>query len=354
MAINVYCGVMGSGKSYEVVSGPILHAISSGRRVVTNVDGISGERIQEYLVRKRGIRVDSLGAVVHVTNDRIKQPSFFPDLESPDAEFVVRPGDLVAIDEAWRFWGTDSGKIQDEHMQFFRMHRHMVDPITGLSCDVALMTQDISGLHRALRAVIEMSFRMHKLKSLGIQNGYRVEMYEGWKHNAKTRTGTFVKRYDAEIFPLYQSYAGSSGTEAMIDKRQNVLANVKLLVFLGVLFALSISGVVYAWRFFSGPRSVVTSAAPVPGESASSPAAPVAPRPTIPAVSGEWRAVGRISANGVHWVVVADGLGRLRVESPAAFVGSGIAMVGDVDGQRVTAWSGPVQSAGLLGSEVAK
>ncbi|ALJ71102.1 Zona occludens toxin [Burkholderia pseudomallei] len=250
MAINVYCGVMGSGKSYEVVSGPILHAISSGRRVVTNVDGISGERIQEYLVRKRGIRVDSLGAVVHVTNDRIKQPSFFPDLESPDAEFVVRPGDLVAIDEAWRFWGTDSGKIQDEHMQFFRMHRHMVDPITGLSCDVALMTQDISGLHRALRAVIEMSFRMHKLKSLGIRNGYRVEMYEGWKHNAKTRTGTFVKRYDAEIFPLYQSYAGSSGTEAMIDKRQNVLANVKLLVFLGVLFALSISGVVYAWRFF--------------------------------------------------------------------------------------------------------
>lgn len=252
MAINVYCGVMGSGKSYEVVSGPILHAISSGRRVVTNVDGISGERIQEYLVRKRGIRVDSLGAVVHVTNDRIKQPSFFPDLESPDAEFVVRPGDLVAIDEAWRFWGTDSGKIQDEHMQFFRMHRHMVDPITGLSCDVALMTQDISGLHRALRAVIEMSFRMHKLKSLGIRNGYRVEMYEGWKHNAKTRTGTFVKRYDAEIFPLYQSYAGSSGTEAMIDKRQNVLANVKLLVFLGVLFALSISGVVYAWRFFLG------------------------------------------------------------------------------------------------------
>jgi zona occludens toxin len=35
MAINAYTGLMGSGKSYEVVSSVILPAVKSGRRVVS-------------------------------------------------------------------------------------------------------------------------------------------------------------------------------------------------------------------------------------------------------------------------------------------------------------------------------
>lgn len=37
MPINIYTGLMRSGKSYEVVSEVIVPAIRKGRRVVTNV-----------------------------------------------------------------------------------------------------------------------------------------------------------------------------------------------------------------------------------------------------------------------------------------------------------------------------
>jgi zona occludens toxin len=182
-------------------------------------------------------------------------------------------------------------------------------------------------------------------------------MYEGWKHNAKTRTGTFVKRYSADVFPLYQSYVGGAGVEASIDRRQNVFASVRLWVFLGVLLLISVSGLFYAWRFFAGHGGSASGRGGVAGvdATASMPGSSAQPvRPAVPAVSSQWRAVGRISANGVSWAVVADGRGRLRVESPAAFMGVGVAMVGEVDGQRVTSWSGAIAGTGTLGGEVTK
>ena len=41
MAINVYTGLPGSGKSYEVVSEVIAKQVAAGRRIVTNIDGIN-------------------------------------------------------------------------------------------------------------------------------------------------------------------------------------------------------------------------------------------------------------------------------------------------------------------------
>ncbi|MGL6044886.1 MAG: zonular occludens toxin domain-containing protein, partial [Vogesella sp.] len=157
MAINAYVGLQGSGKSFEVVSSVILDAVFQGRRVVTNVAGINEDRIHEYLVNKREADAEKLGQIIHVENDRILQPQFFPDEEKPELESVVLGGDLVAIDEAWRFWGTDSGKLTHEHMQFFRMHRHYVHAQTAVACDVVLMTQDITGLHRSVKNVVEFT-----------------------------------------------------------------------------------------------------------------------------------------------------------------------------------------------------
>jgi zona occludens toxin len=53
--------------------------------------------------------------------------------------------------------------------------------------------------------------------------------------------------------------------------------------------------------------------------------------------------VGILQAEGNRWVVVADQLGRLRVESPSMFSGEGMAIVGNIDGQTVTRWSGTME-----------
>ncbi len=347
MAINCYCGLQGSGKSYEVVSSVILEAVSQGRRVVTNVSGIDEDRIHEYLVNKRDADTEKLGCIVHVTNDRITQPQFFPDEEKAELESVVQGGDLVAVDEAWRFWGTDLGKLSHEHMQFFRMHRHYVHPETSVACDVALMTQDVTGLHRSVKNVIEFTFRMQKHKSLGLAKRYRVDIHEGWKINGKTRIDHRQKSYDPEIFPLYQSYAGGQGTESAIDKRQNILGNRTLWMYAGGFVVLSIISGVSIWRFFH-PTAAESSRPP------SATASPVAaPQPSVSKanplpMSDSWRIVGEYQSGTDRWVVVSDEAGRLRVESPSVFTSFGPVMVGDVDGARVARWTGRIPRAPIV------
>ncbi|MFM0318156.1 zonular occludens toxin domain-containing protein [Paraburkholderia nemoris] len=352
MAINAYCGVMGSGKSYEVVQGPLLDAIASGRRVVTNVDGINEAKIHDYLGGKGRGDPSRFGAVVHVRTDDMTKPGFFPvEHEAADGATVtpgfVEPGDLLVVDEAWKLWASDK-KISDEHMAFFRMHRHFTHPQTGIACDVVLMIQGIADLHRKIKEVVELSFRMHKLKSLGFASKYRVEMYEGWKQNGKTRVGTFVRHYSKGIFPLYKSYAGAGGTEAKVDKRQNVLANKTLWAIVVVGAVGSYVSVHFLWSFFHRAAHGATAAAVPPsavsltpaGASASVATGGLATGAIKPVFSESWRIVGSYSGPGRSWVVVADNAGRLRMESPSMFQNTGVVRVGTIDGEQVSTFSG--------------
>ncbi|HEV3430609.1 MAG TPA: zonular occludens toxin domain-containing protein [Paraburkholderia sp.] len=349
MAINVYSGVMGSGKSYEVVQGPLLSAIGSGRRVVTNVDGINEERIHEFLANKARGDNAMLGAVVHVRTDEFLKPGFFPvEHESSSGATVtpgfVQPGDLLVVDEAWKLWNSDK-RISDEHMAFFRMHRHFTHPETGVACDVVLMVQDISDLHRKVKSVVELSFRMHKLKSLGLSSGYRVEQYEGWKQNGRTRTATYVRKYSKQIFPLYKSYAGIGGKEAVVDKRQNILRNKRLWLVVAAMVVMPILAVRFLWAFFhrvSHGHSTVATASVSASPAASFGAAADGSKPSF---SANWRIVGSYTGPGRSWVVLADSSGRLRMESPSMFQNTGVVRVGTVDGEHVSTFSGPNPSS---------
>lgn len=360
MAINAYCGVMGSGKSYEVVSGPLLDAVSAGRRVVTNIDGINEPVIHDYLSKKRAIPVELLGRIVIVKTRDFLKPGFFPiEVEGLEGAVVtpgfVEAGDFVVVDEAWKLWKTGV-KIPPEHMAFFRMHRHFVHAQTGVACDVALMIQAISGLHRDIRDVVELSFVMVKLKSLGLSKGYRVEMYETAKQNSKTRTDTFVRKYRSEIFPLYHSYAGGKGTESTVDRRQNILANKRLwLIASGVVLMLFIATrslmAFFHVRGSAGTPTVSQVGSHAPAGSPLPSDAQSAGASTSPSLSDNWRIAGGYSANGTSWVILADQSGRLRVESPSNFQNYGAAQVGIVDGERVSTFSGlkPSTATGGIG-----
>lgn len=364
MAINAYCGVMGSGKSYEVVSGPLLDAVAAGRRVVTNIDGINEAAIHDYLCRKCKLEREDLGRVVMVATQDFMQPGFFPVEQEGTEGAVVTPGfvqagDFVVVDEAWKLWKTGV-KITPEHMAFFRMHRHFVHAETNVACDVVLMIQAINGLHRDLRDVIELSFVMVKLKSLGLSKGYRVEMYETAKQNNRTRTGTFVRKYKAEIFPLYRSYAGGKGRESTVDKRQNILANKRLWLIAGGIVVMSMiafrSLVVF---FHPQPKTAASAVTDKPSNAmggASLPGNAAKPSGSVPkaSFSDNWRIVGGYSANGTSWVILADVSGRLRVESPSNFQNYGAAQVGVVDGEHVSTFSGAKPAGMAAGIGVPK
>lgn len=340
MPINAYTGLMGSGKSFECVSSVIIPAVAKGRRVVTNVDGIDSDAIRAYVHEKQGIDLERLGEVVHCTNDDVFKPEFLP--HGKDVETFCQPGDLICIDEAWRFWGSDS-KICTEHRIFFREHRHYVHADTKVSCDLVLMVQDIGDLHRILKTVVEVSFRTTKIKSLGLNKIYRVEMWEGWKQTSKARVSVQNKKYDPLIFPLYSSYTGGQGKELQVDDRQNILKNPKLWLFAAILLGGGCFSLWGVFHFFNRQAAPTTSAATTPAASAAVPgSAGLAAKsvPTGPNYSSAWRIAGYVVADGVRQVVLVGPDGVIRYEHPSNFQNTGRVMVGELDGQRVSTFTG--------------
>lgn len=244
MAIIAYTGVMGSGKTYEAVKSAAMTALKAGRRVVTNISGFNYEAIRDYLGKLGDGDVLHPEKVLVIPSVRVTEPHFFYD---PDvtADSVVKPGDLVLLDEVWAFWGREV-KLSPEHQKFFRMHRHYTELGTGMSCDLVLMIQDLTSLHRFIGGVLESSFKFTKMKSLGLASRYRVEVYEGNKQRKATLVSATVNKYDKRIFPLYTSYDGGHGKEKTVDDRQNLLRNPWfVLVVVGGFLTLLIT----AWWF---------------------------------------------------------------------------------------------------------
>lgn len=339
MAINCYTGLMGSGKTYEVVLSIIIPAVCQGRRVITNISGIDSDAIRAYCCEKFDIPLDKLGHVVIVTNDEVMARDFFPTMSSHADDSSVMAGDLIAIDEAYKIWGQDC-KIHNEHKVFFREHRHYVHPDTGVACELVLMTQDIGDLHRILKVVIEQSFRCHKAKGIGRDNLYTITMWEGWKQYQKNIVKDWTQTYKPEIFPLYKSYAGETqGKEVASDKRQNILNDKRLLFKLGFLLLACAWGVWHLFHFFSDKigasdkKDAAVSAASKPGS-----ATAVSNQPLY---SPDWRIVGVVDIDGIRQMVLA-GTNGLRVDQAIYYKGAGLGVNGAVDGKKVTRFSGPV------------
>lgn len=341
MPINVYTGLMGSGKSYECVSSVIVPAVKAGRRIVTNVDGIDSEAIRAYCQDKFSIPIEKLGHVIHCTNEDVQKADFLPS-GSSEATFC-QPGDMVCIDEAWRFWGTDC-KLLPEHKIFFREHRHFVEPETKVSCDLVLMVQHISDLHRILKVVVEVTFRTTKIKTLGWNKTYRVEMWEGYKLSKDGRVHVENKRYSDDIFPLYSSYTGGKGKELQVDDRQNVLKSPKLWILACLTILIFVVSIYSILSFFNGSRfkephsdnQSKTISAPEKSKTVSA--------YSPPTVSDKWRVVGSIQSGQNSLIVLSDSSGRIRFEHPSAFHNTGALIVGEVDGRMVTTWTGTSSS----------
>jgi len=358
MAISTYNGLMGSGKSYEVVTAVILPALAKGRRVVTNIEGIQPDKIAAYIESKMGVPPDLQGKVISCENSDLSKDDFFPNSSDPATWGIVRGGDLVCIDEAWRFWGGSSS-VTKNHMIFFREHRHFVDPATSVSCDLAVIVQDVSDLHRSLKNVIEMSVVTRKAKTLGLHKVYSVTVFEGWKQYSTRKISVQTKKYDPDIFPLYNSYSGGSGKEVVVDGRQSVFSSiwVKLSV-LAVPLVLAIC-VYFLVSFFSpkttplvnkaGLASSAAGASPSSQAGGGAGSASRAPPPSR-AFSATWRIVGQIKfASGVY-VVLQGSSPSLRFEHPSNFTfDNGHPLFGMVDGERVSTFSGGGSSTGLVG-----
>ncbi|KAF0162991.1 MAG: zona occludens toxin [Rhodocyclaceae bacterium] len=351
MSIKAYVGRMGSGKTYEVVASVIVPALARGRRVVSNIAGLDADEIRGLLV-EQGVALDQIGELVQITHDDVIKPEFWRT-DKDQAEGVdsfIQPGDLVALDEIWRFWEGFAGrKMPERVMNFYRMHRHFTHPETGVACDVAIITQDVLDIARKVRAVIEETYGMEKLTAIGSTKRYRVDVFQGTR-TSRRPLRQLQRTYDPRFFPLYSSHSqkkegDADAVEENIDKRGNILKGALFKLVLPVGLVVAIFAVYTVYSFFNPkpkdkPAAVAKASESKPGDVSHA-------KPSVD-VSDEWRAAGYfVTPAGVGVYLIQEGRARMLHNPPSyRLVGSEVETFLP-SGQAVASWSGS-RPAGLV------
>ncbi|WP_252717119.1 hypothetical protein [Herbaspirillum sp. B65] len=120
---------------------------------------------------------------------------------------------------------------------------------------------------------------------------------------------------------------------------------------LAAILLVAFSVGLYATIHFFSPKTAAqknTTESAKEGAQANSNKAPIVPQK--PTFSDVWRIAGTAKFGAVSYVVIVDENGRFRYESPSMFVQMGPQTIGEIDGAKVTRYSGavvhPVQMEG--------
>jgi len=205
----------------------VVPAVLAGRRVVTNINGLSEDELADFT----GVRDPIL---VKVTEDQLRDIASYPTKDRPGA--IVQGGDLIVVDEAHNvFPATGSKGLDQDFLMYFRTHRHFTDE-QGRATDIVFISQAINDIHVGIRRACEFVFNIRNMRAFGLAKRYKVIGYMGWRMSEKEYLTSSYKRYDPRIFKLYSSFAGGvNGSLAVVDDKQRIVTKGRMLFFLTLL-----------------------------------------------------------------------------------------------------------------------
>lgn len=339
MAILAYIGIPGSGKTYEVVSSVILEHFKRGRRIISNIEGVTEQKLIDFCLSK-GVKEENLGSYISVTDEECQQANFFPYKGAEKT--VCQAGDLICLDEVWRIFPND--KIHENHRSFLAEHRHFTHAETGECCDLVVINQSISQLPRFIKDRIETTYQMSKLTALGMRSRYRVDIFTGAKTTKTNKTLQLQRKYDKSIFGLYKSYDGENGKENVVDDRGNIFKSFTFKAMLFLIIVLSIAGYKAFSNFFFKEKNVekqnTEEQLKANGQTQTKVIMQSQSFNNSTKLSKKWRITGELYKNGQSFVVLIDTQGRLRLEPRRAFNFSGRMLEGKIDDEIVNYYSG--------------
>jgi len=353
MPVKAYTGLPRNGKSYEVVSNVILPALRQKRRVVSNIAGLNYDAMCQLLFAE-GYSPDQIGTLVSVTHKQVKEPNFWRTDEDPDDfETFIQLGDLLALDEIWRFF-KKRGEINPRAMNFFRMHGHMPHPETGLICEIALIAQGIKDFNENIRTVVEETYLMEKNTKVGSDDSYIVHIFQRDSVAKKDLIRTLAPRkYNPIYFPLYKSHSkkvegAADVQEQNPDKRGNILQGFLFRIAIPLFAVLLLSSVFFVWRFFHPKNAESEVTTSQPAQIKASEQAPIAQ--SEPEVNVSWRVVGAYNSGAVITFIIQSNTGEVRqLINPPNFQQLGYGYSVELpEGGFATSWTRFNQDKGLI------
>lgn len=352
MAIDAYVGLPGHGKSYGVVEHVIIPSLKQGRHVVTNIP----------------LNVDALLMDFGGTIQQLPQDWF----ELSDLSEYATNGCVLVLDELWRRWpaGMLANQATTEDKALLAEHRHRVDK-KNRSMRVVLVTQDLSQIASWVRVLVESTYRVSK-KS---KKFYVVSIYNGAVTGVRPPKSAMLRqatgRFKKEVYVYYssatQSETGNVGDESKADGRASILKSWGLWGLIGLCLVGGIFGIMGVKSFFT-PKTVelpkvVQQPAPEKPRSSGTRAVnavykQASTEPAVPMPSTLWRVAGFISAPYKRTPETSEMLGVKHIElnervalvsgsriryvdlSECKYFPGGIDIYCDIDGERITPWSG--------------
>jgi zona occludens toxin (predicted ATPase) len=196
--IYAICGTPGSFKSCYAVENFVLPALRKGRKVFTNIEGLSVTHIATYYDLDPISVEENLNVLGRVYDndgtyheDRDKIRKFYDDLPI---------NALVIIDEAQNYFSSRDFKegFSADLIPWLTKHRH-------LGNDVVWITQNIESVDITFRRNTHLTYALRRAENIGFKNAAFNYIFDradlDRRHLARK-----IYRPDPTIFKLYSSY----------------------------------------------------------------------------------------------------------------------------------------------------
>ena len=243
MSIIAYTGLPRHGKSYGVVENQILPALRAGRTVVTNIP------LYVDLIRE----VIPTGIIVELPTQLV--------VDEPQRifEFAV-PGCLLVIDELWKVFPAGQ-KVSDVPQAFKTLlaeHGHMVNA-AGDAMQIVLVTQDLAQVGAFARQLVEYTYRVVKLSTVGLAKNYRVDVFErsvtGPNPPMAKRIRAMQGKYSEKVWRFYKSHTISEAStdganEVSLDQRFVIWKSPRFYIGMPLALIVMVGGLSVAWDKF--------------------------------------------------------------------------------------------------------
>lgn len=221
MSVYLMGGIPGAGKSLLGIQEWIIPALKKGRKVYTNIDGLSHDRIAAIFdIPPMEV---NLRLITWNPEDTAKIRAFYTEVDT---------GSLVVIDETQNYFGSrdwDTKEAKDL-IPWLTRQRH-------LGVDVLFITQSIDSVDITIRRLVALTYLLKRMEHLGFDTKTMVYIFDRCNIERK-HFATKIFSYNKSIFMCYSSYDSST----IVEERKKINPVLRSPAF-WALMAISLFGI---------------------------------------------------------------------------------------------------------------